>query len=345
MSFTKEAFANALGTGCSAWLDASPSRRCFACEGSSWCQIARDGAVVLCKRNDSGRAKVNRDGVTFYVHRRDVTVPRWVPGPTPLQCDRAPDEVLDRAYRVLFSVARATEETREEFRRRGLDDAAFVANGYGTMPKSGRARIAAAMLEAVGESMAERVPGLFRREADDGSRWWWSVGGAEGHMIPVRRADGLVVSVKIRASAKDAVQRYTYLSSAKRGGARAASVVHHPVAALAMRGRCPRVAVTEGPVKADCATHLLGLPVIAIPGVGEWRDGVDASLAFGAEVVAVAMDMDGARNKHVADATRQMIDGLRRAGARTELWQWDARWKGVDDYALALTRGEVIHAT
>ena len=62
------------------WADVSPLRRCPVCDGSSWCQVARDGLTVLCKRIGNGaRPKVNGAGVDYYVHHHGARA--WTPPP------------------------------------------------------------------------------------------------------------------------------------------------------------------------------------------------------------------------------------------------------------------------
>lgn len=332
MSRSNEAFAGDCG---GRWIDASPSRRCVVCGRSSWCQ--RRGNVVLCKRvAEGGREKINRDGVTFHIHligeSADHTAPRrdiWTPeGPEPECANLA---VRDRAYRALLAALPLSPQHRADLTRRGLDAERIARNGYRTLPddQRERARLAAAVVDAVGEGAAAGVPGVVRR------RGRWTIAGWHGLLVPVRAQGGEIEALKTRCDDERA-PRYSYLSGARRGGPRAVAAVHFPLDAMAMRGSARVVACTEGPAKGDVATALLGVPILAIPGVARWREGVAALLAFGVERVAVALDMDAAENPHVAAATQHMLQELRRAGARAELWRWPPERKGIDDQALFL---------
>lgn len=324
------------------WNDVSPGRRCPVCGADSWCQVSRDGDTVLCKRVEGDRTKENRDGVTFYVHHMNGAPVRHVEvAPATPRRDRAPIEVRDRAYRAALAHLTLDASDREGLTRRGLDDGTIAAICYRTMPERGRAALARAVVEAVGESAAAAVPGIVWRTGDDGSgRGWWSFGGSPGVIVPVRDLDGRVVALKVRR--RDPIgdgPRYLYVTSARHGGASAASVVHVPVAARALREAATRLVITEGELKADVSTALLGAPVVSIPGVGAWASGVDLALAWGVRDVAVALDMDAMTNRRVAAAVRCIVDELRREGLTAAVWRWDPKFKGLDDYLAARAAG------
>jgi len=334
MSRSAEAFASSPRGG-AAWRDVSPSRRCPVCDRGSWCQVSRDSRVALCKRvAEGGHEKINRDGVVFHVHTLDVAArpePRrdvWSPEGPDAECANL--AVRDRAYRSLLAALPLAAEHRADLTRRGLDAERIARNVYRSLPddRRERERAAAAVVEAVGEGAAAGVPGMVQRHGR------WTIAGWHGLLIPVRAPDGCVEALKVRCSDERA-PRYSFVSSASRGGPRAVAAVHHPLDAMAMRGSARVCAVSEGPLKSDLATALLNLPVLGVPGVGRWREGAAAVIAYGAERAAVALDMD-TDNPLVAAATQNMLRELRRAGARAEWWRWPAERKGIDDQALFL---------
>ncbi|TAK30982.1 MAG: DUF3854 domain-containing protein [Myxococcaceae bacterium] len=315
------------------WIDASPSRRCPVCGGDSWCQTHREGATVLCKRVAGGREKENRDGVTYYVHRLHGEV-REVMEPLPPSTERAPVEALDAAYQVVLRNLRLDPSDREGLCRRGLNDQAIEAGGYRSLPIEGRARLAKAVLEEVGEDAARAIPGIVWKTADDG-HGWWSLGGSPGLLVPVRDLEGRIVALKVRRRDVEAgQQRYLYLSSARAGGASAQAALHVPV--VHARLDAPLLVVTEGELKADVATHLLGAPVVGLPGVSSYALAVLLAGALQPRRVAVAFDMDRIGNRFVARAAQQLVAALRSAGHDTEVWRWNPAHKGVDDHLLAL---------
>ena len=337
MSASKEGFAPP-SRGGRGWADVSPSRRCPICGGSSWCQIARDTSeTILCKRVGNGqRPRANRDGVEFYTHHlgaRPWHPPAEAPAPATWRAAAADG---DPANRRGDPAQHHGGVDRAGLLVRGLNDTTIAANGYRTLPVTGRARIARAIVDAVGEHVARAVPGVAWK-TDEG-RGWWTLTGAPGLLIPCRDLAGRIVALKVR-SRDPGPGRYLYLSSASRGGASAASVVHIPVAAAALRW-APLV-ITEGELKADVSTHLLGgRPVVSLPGVGSWALALDLVEAWGSRDVAVAFDSDARTNRHVMRALVNLVDGLRAAGCRVETWQWDGPAKGLDDFLCAQRRNE-----
>lgn len=320
------------------WADVSPLRRCPVCGGQSWCQVARDGLTVLCKRvGNGGRPKSNRDGVDYYAHHlgaRPWTPSPEAPDPTTA---RASADDCDRAYRAALAALRLDDCDREGLRARGLDDGAIAANGYRSLGITGRSRIARAVVDAVGEHVAPGVPGLAWNTGDN-DRGWWTFKGSAGLLIPVRDLAGRIVALKVRRrDVEPGQQRYLYVTSARAGGPSAASVVHVPRAALELRHR-PLV-ITEGELKADVSTALCGRPVVSLPGVGAWRMALDVVDAWGAPEVAVAFDADARSNHNVARALVCLVDALRASGARVSTWRWDGPAKGLDDYLCAKRRG------
>ena len=324
------------------FVSVSPRRRCPVCGHDSWCQLARDGGVALCKRvGDGGRPKVNRDGVEFYTHRLGPGAARVVVDLPPPTVDRASPEALDEAHRAVLAGLRLDDADRDGLRARGLDDAAIGANGYRTLPVAGRARLARAVVDAVGELAAVGVPGVARADGDDGSAWL-TFKGSPGLLIPCRDLAGRVVALKVRRRdpIEAGAQRYLYVTSSRHGGASALSAVHVPAAALAMRGSGAPLVVTEGELKADVAAHLAHRPVLSLPGVGAWRQGLEAVRTWPAERVVVAFDADVRTNPAVASAEAALVSALRAEGVRVEVLRWDGA-KGLDDFLRARMGAEV----
>lgn len=314
-----------------AWIDASAHHPCPVCGGVTWCGIARDGATVLCKRVESGRTRITRDGVEVHVHHLAPAPARpHRVEPLPVTRARADEDTRDRAYRAVLAALRLDAADHDALLARGLSAEDITANGYRSLHLEGRARLACAIVEAVGEDLAGAVPGVVRRER-------LSLAGCPGVIVPCRDARGRIVALKVRRRDPCDGPRYLYLSSARDGGASAASVLHVPVRARAMLAASSpprRVFITEGELKADVASALAGLPVLSIPGVGSWRMALEAARALRPAVVCVALDMDAAG----ARAAEQLVNALRAEGRRAELWRW-RRFKGLDDVLAAGRRG------
>ena len=319
----------------------TPSHPCPICGREKLCSIGE--RAVLCSRAAEGAVDAGENECgPYYVHPLDGVpqVQRAEALPVEPTTRRAPPDVRDRAYRAALAQLRLDDTDRAGLERRGLDVDTIARGGYRSLNVEGRARVARAVVDAVGEASAVEVPGIYRREADDGGRSWWSFGGSAGLVVPVRDLDGRVVALKIRRRAADADPRYLYVTSAKRGGATAEIAAHVPVAALALRASSRRLVLTEGELKADVATALLGEPVVSIPGVGAWRAGVEVARAWGAPHVAIALDHDEKPRARlvVARAALSILRELRAAGLRVVLWQWEGS-KGLDDL-LSASRGE-----
>lgn len=340
-AFKHEATDAPRGRGSHDYVDVSPRHRCPVCGKGSWCQVKRDGSVVLCKHDAGGRAKVNAEGVTFYIHPTNGVQWEVPPAPPPSTSGRAAAAVCDAGYRAALVVLRLDDVDAAALRARGLTDEAIATARYRTLPDARRAEVARAVVDAVGEADAAGVPGMFWK-TDANDRGWWSFSGWSGLLVPVRDPEGQIVALKVRRRAvADGEKRYVFITSASRGGPSAENALHVPLAAAALRST-GRLVLTEGELKADVATHLLGdWPVVSLPGVGAWPRAAAFARAWGARDVVVAFDADWQTNPVVAAAERHLLDALRAGGwPRATVWRWDRRFKGLDDYLAAQARDE-----
>lgn len=189
------------------------------------------------------------------------------------------------------------------------------------------------MLEAVGDDV-RAVPGYVLRERD--GQCYPSIGGAGGIAVPVRDLDGRIVSLKIRLDQLDAKgRRYGYATSSYCGGAPAESAVHVPLARPSSR----HIAITEGELKADAITELVGALCISVPGHGMWRKCLPFVDAIAPSTVAVLLDNDRFENAEIAHSFAQLVAALRAKRLRVHTPEWPHEFKGYDDY-LAARRGE-----
>lgn len=320
------------------YTNVTPRHRCPVCQHGSWCSVKRDGSVALCRRVKGTRTKTDRAGEVFHVHPASGLAWTPPPAPPPQTHDRADAATRDAAYRAALAHLRLDEIDAAGLRARGLSDAAIRDGRYRTLPERGRAAVARAVIRMVGEDAAPGVPGIVWKE-NDGGRGWWSLSGWSGLLIPVRDAEGRIVALKVRRR-EVAERRYVYVTSSSAGGPSAENTIHVPSEALARR-EGGLLAITEGELKADVATHLCeSWAVVSLPGVGSWRRGVEFARAWGARAVAVALDADWRSNPVVAAARRDLLNALRAAGwADAQVWDWDPKFKGIDDALLARRQG------
>lgn len=312
------------------WRDA---KRCPVCERAGWCQVARDGRTVLCKRVASPVERESRDGSTYWVHHLDgaARAPRVrddAPAPSAL---RASADVRHAAYRAVLDALTLSPAHRDNLRARGLDEASIARGAYRTLELRGRAALARVIVDAVGEQLAAGVPGIARAEAE--GRSWLTLKGASGLLVPVRDLEGRIVALKVRRDDAGGGPKYLSLSSASHGGASAENAVHVPT--FAARDPGGELLVTEGELKADVATLLARRPVLSVPGVGAWRLALPVVAALRPGRVLVAFDSDAIDNPDVATAAERLLRALRNAGVRAALHTWPAaHGKGLDDLLL-----------
>lgn len=320
---------------------------CQLCDRSTLCSVRNHDGALICTRIEEGCiARGSNDLGDYYIHMVGRSVAPTVRSAFPslgMKAECAPPEDLDRAYRLLVARSPLLDIDRNALRARGFSEGDIKASGYGSLVERGRAAVARAIVEAVGEELAQRVPGIVQRKSEDGSgRVWLSVAGWSGLLIPVRDKAGLIVAMKVRRRGACEGNRYSYLSSLSHGGASPGTPLHVPLAARMLRGRTDiPLVITEGPLKADVACvlapHVLppGLAVVSVPGVKLWRraGAVEFAKAWGAPSVLVAYDADACENVDVADAAEDLRNALEQSGIRVGVMQWPvALGKGLDDY-------------
>lgn len=342
MSRSAEAYGTRRGATRERFERCTPARPCPVCGRKKFCSVG--AYTVVCTREAEGALHSGENAIgVFYVHALDgaAIAARVARGPVAHHqtSARAPADVLDRAYRAVLSRLTLADDDRAGLVARGLDAGAIVGAQYRSLPERGRAALARVVGEAVGVDLAPTVPGVVWREGERGG--YWSLAGWPGLVIPVRDLDGRVVALKIRRTGECAsYERYTWVSSTSTAGPGPGAPVHVPAAALALRGctGAQRLVITEGELKADVATHLSGVPVIGVPGVGAWPAAVEVARVWGAARVDVAFDNDARTNKAVADAQEKLVRALRACGFEVGLPRWPERFKGLDDYLLARSR-------
>jgi hypothetical protein len=309
---------------------------CPKCGKRDRCSVRSEPpALVVCYRSPSDEHSA--DG--GYIHREGAFErPTNGSAPSEPSVVRASEDVLDRAYRALLSCAPLSKEHRAALRARGLSDEHIERAGYATLEPRGRAPLAKAMVEAVGEHAAH-VPGYVLRS--DGARSWPSIAGWPGLLVPCRDARGRILGLQVRRDAPGDGPRYVWLSSRSSGGASAATFAHVPI--IRPDARRDEVIVTEGPLKADVVTALDGRLCIAVPGVSAWSRALDALAAVGPSSVLVAFDADRATNPAVAAAHRSLCRALVLRSIRATSLRWNpSLGKGLDDALLAASRSNNV---
>lgn len=298
------------------WHDATRSKPCPVCGGTSWC--ASTDAATYCRRSDSdgngeaGRPRPDKHGIPgwLYFHEGGA-VPAADFTPRPM-ARRAAPHVLNRAYRRILGLLPAPTGERLEhlLARRGVTEAVIHEIGLREVSRRvNRLRVAAAVADELGLEEALAVPGIYLRECRRGKLPF--LGGYEGIIIPCQSLAREVLALKVRVLDPAIIAergKYFALSSSYHGGPKAEPMVHVP----AHRPADARtVRVTEGELKAEIAQRLTGVLTISIPGVDFWNLAMPVLRELAPERVLVAFDGDWRTNPNVGTNLRDFVRALR----------------------------------
>ena len=317
-----------------AWSPVSRRSACPVCGQPDWCAVSSDGRVARCMRIVDGPGVISREdsagvpyGLAFLTDGDGPRDPsRYQPDPDPPRADL---EVLHRVYSALLDALDLSPAHRMALRARRLPDDSIDARGYRTLPpESERRRVMGTLRAALGGTIPDDVPGVHRGK----------LSGCAGIVIPVRTGDGRVRALKVRADDAKA-PKYSWVSSSQDGGPSSGAPCHVPVSM-----GCPgEVRITEGPLKADIATHLSGLLTLGIAGCSSARSAVEHMKTLRVERVRLAWDMDARDNPHVAAGLRLAARIYREEGFAVAVETWDpSAGKGIDD-ALAAGVAPTVH--
>ena len=252
-------------------------------------------------------------------------------------------EPLDgRRHLPLFMSARrgmtaAQVKARDYFPWLALQDR--YAEGY---RRDGDSRwlLPARLVAEFGEKLYQ-VPG-FGLRVKDGRPW---AAGWSGIFLPCRDPLGRIVGGQVMPfeaiRRKHGAPKYATLSAGRLVGAEAGHLLHcaRPTG-FGVTSDIPRVWLTEGLLKADIASDLLGEVVLGAAGQKfEEESLVDFLRALEPSEVVIALDYDapGSSAATKTDKARKALgDQLLELGYRVSVARWEpAQGKGLDDLLLA----------
>ena len=238
----------------------------------------------------------------------------------------------NETYSALLQKLSLSPDHRENLINRGLTDNDIQRFGYKTTPIVGM-NILAKQLLMEGHYLAG-VPGFYKNDQDK----WTFVSGKRGILIPVRDADGNIQGLQVRRDVTDN-RKYRWVSSSERkDGCKAEGWVH-------IVGEIKDFAVlTEGPLKADVVHALTGLTVISVPGVNtlsHLRTTLEILKRRGLCEIKTAFDMDMITNPNVRNGFLSLMELLDGMDFKFGTYVWDARYKGLDDYAWAYHKNKI----
>jgi hypothetical protein len=324
------------------WKEVSAAHPCPKCSHNGWCRVSEDRDWCCCRRlNDgTGKEKTDKSGGTYWLYRLTPRPEgeRWAEPRYSIAYGKG--ELADAAtrhkvYSRFLDGLPLSRRHAKDLEDRGLKGG-LKAAGYRTLGK-GRAKATYSLVKAGLEEHLPHVPGFFVQEKD--GRRWWTMAGISGLLIPVRDAQGRMVSLLTRADGDTPGGKYRFASSKRRNGPGPGAPVHVPP----FQGDKTTVRVTEGALKADIATRLSGMLTIGMPGVGSWKKATRVLRELEAKTVRVAYDADCCTKRPVGEALLHLVRHLQSRGFTIELEVWDlAEGKGIDDLLVSGKTPDVI---
>lgn len=311
------------------------------------------------------------DGNAAYQRRRlDATQKRTSKTPYIKSAEIATDDTLDHTYRTLleFPAFVLKEAHRANLIKRGLNDAAIDRNGYRSFPSSAdmknyisqkikrtyvenrwsKARAGMPRIERKGNDLImfgltvaawlqkkgcvmEGVPGFFLFQ-----NHWCFLMPEGGLVIPTRNRKGQIVALQVRTNGKT---RYLTVSAGGLPSAVSENIcrAHWPLASTSIQSgkELPKIILTEGPLKADVALHLLKsrnpyaqYAFVAIMGVTNTASLLrecDTLVKYGVTRIWNALDMDRLTNPNVANGSRRLRKALKEKSIDFKPMLWDER--------------------
>lgn len=297
---------------------------CPICGHTDWCTYTSKYAVCMRVQSD----KEAKNGGWVHYFDKGVKVDYTPPPPKETV---APVEIAirHRFYTALLRDLLLSKAHLDNLRKRGLSDEAIKNGEYKTLTDRGRAQIVKAVIKNTG--IEKGIPGLFWKQGKFGV--YRTLAGAPGLLIPVRDLDGRIQGMQIRVDNPGDGAKYRWVSSADRNGGTASGAPVH----VAKPNRCNtnQVWVTEGPLKADVASHKLGAMFLGVAGVGNWKEVPDILSHIKPNLVMLAYDADLVTNPAVLKHKDDLEKALRERGFSVANVVWDiADGKGIDDLLL-----------
>lgn len=128
-------------------------------------------------------------------------------------------------------------------------------------------------------------------------------------------------------------KKYVWFSTPGRPGGAGIQAQPH----VTRPGKTGKVWITEGPLKADVAAHLLSKPFIGVPGINAWEPVKDIAAAMGVKEVVSAYDNED--NPYTHQNEIALAEYLNQAGIKVTMARWDRELgKGIDDALITLKK-------
>ena len=264
---------------------------------------------------------------------------------TPKQSPLADVRTIHQTFSMMLNMLTLSKGHREHLNNvRGLTDEQINVLGYKSTPPFYLCKKIARDLIQKGCTL-KGVPGFYIKDGE------WTVkfySKTAGILIPVRGIDGLIRGMQIRldvpikdedADPDKSGTKYIWLSSVgKEMGVSSGSPVHFVGDRFAHA-----VYLTEGFLKADIAHYLMNRSFIAIAGI---NNTAQLELMFtllkenGTQIIVEAADRDKFSNENVQRGVSSIHMIAKKCGLELRHLTWDPKYKGIDDWQLALKRNQ-----
>ena len=272
----------------------------------------------------------------------------------------APIEVRDEVYRAFLNQLSLSKKHHDDLIARGLTEEEIVKGMYKSVPAMGFKTFAC-------NAFSYEVTDTLKRHIQWGIPGFYDIRSGEpkvvrcdpGFFVPVRDEHGMISGMQIRYDPlpedapdikKEHYAKYKWFNSnykEKKDGCTASGCesIHYAKHLT----RVPEsIILTEGVLKADITSCLGGrikgidpIPVLGLVGVYN-TEGLAEELyklktwGPGLQKVVIAVDMDYRDKPQVADALENIKEIISGVGLKYEMFNWNPKYKGIDDYFLAI---------
>jgi len=272
----------------------------------------------------------------------------------------APIEIRDEVYRAFLDQLFLSKKHHDDLIARGLTEEEIEQGMYKTVPSMGFKTFAV-------NSMSYEIKDTLRRHVHWGIPGFYDIRSDEpkivkcdsGYFVPVRDENMLISGMQIRYDPlpedapdikKEYYAKYKWFTSnykERKDGCTASGCesIHYATRLF----KVPEsIILTEGVLKADIASRVGGrikgigpIPVLGLVGVYN-TEGLLEELyklknwGSGLKKVVIAVDMDYRDKPQVANALENIKEIISGVGLDYETFNWDPKYKGIDDYFLAV---------
>lgn len=249
----------------------------------------------------------------------EITAEEVAPDPTVFHTPGAKPAVAAQdgdlchlVYSMFLDLLTLSDDHRQALRDRKLPDEEIDRRLYRTLDAFTVHQAVGRLRDTHSDEELGRVPGF----ANSNGKLTFPQSGLKGLLIPVRRLDGNLQALKVRLDSGD--PRYLWVSSTSAGGPSPGSPCDVP---LGITAPLTEVRLTEGPLKADAAFTLSGLPTVGVAGISNWRPALEVLSTMQAREVIISYDMDG--KKATYQAAEALAFALDEAGFLVQGEVWD----------------------